>query len=549
MLADDLRTLDAGEVYTDTPTLEHYSTDASLFRMAPAVVVAPRSVDDLKKLVQCVVKKQASGENVSLTARAAGTCMSGGSLTESVMVDFTKHFNTIGEVEGEAEGTPAIAAEPGVYFRDLEKVLNEHGLMFPSYPASKELCAVGGIVSNNSGGEKTLAYGKTAKYVRELHVVLSDGNEYVIKPLTAAELEQKEALPTFEGELYRHLHQLIDLHYDIIESARPKVSKNSAGYALWDVWDHKTFDLTKLITGSQGTLGFVTKAKLGLVKPKPYRRLFIVYLKDIHHLASLTEEILTFKPESLESFDDHTFKLAVRYFPSLLGHMHANMFTLGLRFIPDLLRMLFRGVPKLTVLIELTGEQTTELDERVGKLADMLHREQVPHHIARTEGAMEKYWAIRRESFNLLRHRIKNRQTAPFIDDIVVRPETMSEFLPRLSRILDDYKDLMDYTIAGHIGDGNFHIIPLMNLHDPESRAAIRKLANEVYTLVFEFGGSMTGEHNDGLMRSPYLEQMFGPTVCNLFKQVKDLFDPHGIFNPHKKVGGNLEYSFAHLKQ
>jgi FAD/FMN-containing dehydrogenase len=207
-----------------------------------------------------------------------------------------------------------------------------------------------------------------------------------------------------------------------------------------------------------------------------------------------------------------------------------------------------KGVPKLVVLIELTDDAVPPLEERVQGLSAVLRREGLPFHVAVKERAMDKYWAIRRESFNLLRHRVKDRQTAPFIDDLIVRPESLSEFLPRLQIILDKYTHVMDYTIAGHIGDGNFHIIPLMNLHDPESRAAIRTLMGEVYTLVFEFGGSMTGEHNDGLIRSPYLEQMYGPTVCNLFREVKNIFDPHGIFNPHKKVGSSLDYSFAHMK-
>ncbi len=543
MLADELRALVEGEVMSDAPSLESYSTDASLFKVRPSVAVAPRHAADVKKLVQFAVKKQASGERVTLTARAAGTCMSGGSLTESVILDFTKYFSAIGEVEGKE-----IGVEPGVFFRNLEKVLNSNALMLPSYPASKELCALGGMIANNSGGEKTLAYGKTAKYVKELTVVLSDGNEYIFSPLNEEQLEEKKKLANFEGDIYRQLHRFLELHYDIVQHAKPHVSKNSAGYALWDVWDGKTFDLTKLFVGSQGTLGLVTHAKLALVKPKPYRRLFVVYMKDIHHLASFTHEILAFHPESLESFDDHTFKLALRYFPSLIGHMRANMFSLGLQFIPEVLRILVKGVPKLIVLIELTDDAVPSLEERVQGLSAVLRREGLSFHVAVKEQAMDKYWAIRRESFNLLRHRVKDRQTAPFIDDLVVRPESLSEFLPRLQFILDKYTHVMDYTIAGHIGDGNFHIIPLMNLHDPESRAAIRTLMSEVYTLVFEFGGSMTGEHNDGLIRSPYLEQMYGPTVCNLFREVKNLFDPHGIFNPHKKVGSSLDYSFAHMK-
>lgn len=543
MLADELRSLDAGEVYTDKPVLDAYSTDASIFRIRPEVAVAPRNAQDLKKLVQFVVKKRVHGDAVSLTARAGGTCMSGGSLTESVVLDFTKHFIHIGDVEGHRVGV-----DPGVFFRDLEKVLNANALMFAGYPASKEICALGGMIANNSGGEKTLAYGKTAKYVKELKVVLGDGNEYTFRSLNVEELEEKKKLNSFEGEIYRTVHGLLERHYGIVQHARPHVSKNSAGYALWDVWDGETFDLTKLFVGSQGTLGLVTHATLELVKPKTYKRLFVVYMQDIQHLGVFAHELLDFSPESIESYDDHTLKLALRHFPSLLPHMRSSMLSAVLRFIPEVLRIIRHGFPKLTVLIELTGDSVQDLDNRGRSLADLLRREKLRFHVAVSEKARNNYWSIRRESFNLLRKRTKNRTTAPFIDDMVVRPESLSEFLPRLEIILSKYAHIMDYTIAGHIGDGNFHIIPLMNLRDPESRAALRPLMDQVYTLVFEFGGSMTGEHNDGLIRSPYLEQMYGPTVCNLFRQVKEIFDPHGIFNPHKKVGSSMLYSMAHLK-
>jgi FAD/FMN-containing dehydrogenase len=170
----------------------------------------------------------------------------------------------------------------------------------------------------------------------------------------------------------------------------------------------------------------------------------------------------------------------------------------------------------------------------------------VPTHLTKSPQETQKYWTIRRESFSLLRKHVRNKHTAPFIDDIVVRPEYLPEFLPKLNKIFEQYPHLI-YTIAGHAGDGNFHIIPLMNLADPAERAIIPKLSDSVYDLVLEYHGSITGEHNDGLIRTPYVEKMFGSEVTGLFEQVKHILDPQNIFNPGKKVGGNLQYALDHI--
>ena len=167
--------------------------------------------------------------------------------------------------------------------------------------------------------------------------------------------------------------------------------------------------------------------------------------------------------------------------------------------------------------------------------------------IASSKTDVQKYWTIRRESFNLLRKHVEGKKTAPFIDDIIVRPEHLPQFLPELNRILDEYKNYMIYTIAGHPGDGNFHIIPLMDLSDEKSWNIILELSDKVYDLVLKYGGSITAEHNDGLIRTPYLEKMYGKEVHGLFEEVKRIFDPLNIFNPGKKVGGSIDYASKHI--
>src|SRR3989344_3097590 len=224
-LKEDIQKIIRGEVENYEATLKKYSNDASIIEVKPEVVVYPKDVEDLKHLVKFVSDRKKDNPSLSLTARSAGTDMSGGPLNDSIILDFLKYFNHIKEISGDIAVT-----EPGVYYRDFEEATKKQGMMFPSYPASKGICSIGGIVSNNSGGEKTLAYGKTEKYVLELKVVLSDGNEYTIKPLNKQELDEKMKQQDFEGDLYRQIFKLVSENNDKLKKAKPNVSKNSAGY-------------------------------------------------------------------------------------------------------------------------------------------------------------------------------------------------------------------------------------------------------------------------------------------------------------------------------
>jgi FAD/FMN-containing dehydrogenase len=404
------------------------------------------------------------------------------------------------------------------------------------------------MVNNNSGGEKNLLYGKTEKYVLELKVVLSDGNEYVVKPLSKKELDRKIKQKNFEGGIYRRIHNLIIKNQKVIIAAKPNVSKNSAGYYLWNVWDGKTFDLTKLIVGAQGTLGLVTEAKLGLVKIKKHSRMVIVFLNNLEPLAGVEEKILKYKPESFESYDDKTLKLAFKFFPQMLQAMKAkNMLKMMFQFLPDAWIMLTRGFPKLVLLAEFTGDDEARIVEHIKPLYRELQSLKVGVRVTPNEESGKKYWTIRRESFSLLRKRVKGKHTAPFIDDVIVHPEEIKEFLPKLNNILSRYKELV-YTIAGHAGDANFHIIPLVDFSDPRFHRDIKEVSEKVYDLVAEYNGSITAEHNDGLIRTPYLKKMYKPVVLKLFKEAKDIFDPYNIFNPRKKVNGDLDYAMQHIK-
>lgn len=527
-----------GDVLTDEETLDTYSRDASIFEVKPKLVVCPKDVNDVQYLVNFVKERK----GLSLTARAAGTDMTGGPLTESIVVSFTQYMNHVLKLDKKHT-----VVEPGLYYRDLEKEMDKLGVMYPSYPASKSLCALGGIIANNSGGEKSLTFGQTVDHVNKLKVVLADGNIYELKKLNKKELKAKMELNNFEGKIYRGIYNLCEKNYDLIKSAKPKVSKNSCGYFLWRVWDRKTFDLSKLFVGSQGTLGLWLNADINLVKKYKHSRLVTISLNNLNQISELITTVKKYNPESLESFDKQTLKLALEFIPEIAKKVHKSLFAFLWDFRKEAETTLIFGFPLFTVLVELTGDKEKEIQERADKLGEELSKEGIRNLVMRSEEEGEKYWIMRRESFNLLRQKVKDKMATPFVDDFSVKPEYLSEFLPQLYKLLED--NGIKPTLAGHVGDGNFHIIPLMDLKEEEERKKIPIILDQFTTLVHKYKGTITAEHNDGLIRTPYVEKQYGKKMVGLFEKVKDIFDEKNIFNPGKKVHGNIKFAMSHIKK
>jgi FAD/FMN-containing dehydrogenase len=209
---------------------------------------------------------------------------------------------------------------------------------------------------------------------------------------------------------------------------------------------------------------------------------------------------------------------------------------------------MFTGsLPKLILQVDFTGDDPEELKRKIADLAQKLK----PLH-PKTQVAIDnqelKYWLVRRESFNLLRKKIRDKHTAPFIDDFVIVPQHIAEVIPQVTDILKKHPEFI-FTVAGHVGDGNFHIIPLVDIKNPSVRTAIPEISKQVYSIISRYKGSITGEHNDGLIRTPFLEEMYGTHITDLFAQTKHIFDPKNIFNPGKKVGGSLDYAMSHIRQ
>lgn len=546
-MKDEIKKFFKGDIEDSNESLTKYSHDASIFTVRPELVLFPKDSDDVKALVKWINENKDKYPNLAITSRSAGTDMSGGSIGESLILDFTRYMNKLISFTDPL----TITVQPGMYYRDFEKITLEKGSILPCYTASKNINAVGGMFGNNSAGERTLKYGKTEDYIMESRVIFSDGREYIVKPLNKKELYSKIAQGDFEGEIYKSIYQLINSNKDEIKKAKPNVTKNSSGYYLWNVWNEEKeiFDLNKVLVGSQGTLGIATEITFRLVTPKPYTKLVVVFLRDIKTLPDLVNKILKYNPQTLESYDDKTFLLVLKYivsFTKLLGFK--NFLRLIFSFGPETIMTIRHGFPKLILLVEFTGDSKEEVNIAMkGALKDLKNVKKIGIHVVKNSFEAKKYWTIRHEAFNLIRYHLKKMKSEPFVDDVIVRPEMLPQFFPALYEILGEYKDKMTFAVGGHAGDGNMHIYTLLSPKDPELKDIVMRVSQKVYALVIKLSGSITAEHNDGIIRSPFLIQMFGEKIYKLFEETKNIFDSKNIFNPGKKVGATMDYIKDHI--
>lgn len=558
-----------GDVSIDIDELTARSTDWSLFKIMPDMIVFPKNAGDLETLVSFVNEwNQKSDEKLSLTARAAGSGMSGGSLNHSIIVDVTKYMDSIVDVTPGDFGIQSTrenfaypivgkaSVQPGMMYIPFEKETLKHNMLMPTFPASRKLAAIGGMVANNGAGEKSLKYGQNKDFVSSMKVILADGNEYDIAPMNYEQLKKCIAEKNFLGQITHEIYELIKKDFDLIKSKKPITSKNAAGYLIWDVINtdsiaefekgNGTFDLTKLIVGAQGTTGLISEVTYKLAPLEDKEEMIVSFVNDIHQLPKIVEVLKKHDLDTIELYDDNTFKIGVKFFGDFIkdkGFFKAIKYSV--RFLPEFWMAMTGGVPKFIVLAESSDADTAKVHAEVMAEFKDLQNEipDLKSFIVKGK-ASEKYWDFRHDSFKLLtEHSIKSRavgsgtRTAPFIDDIAVNPEFLPEYLPRLVKILDEYKDEFMYTIAGHLGNGNFHIIPLADMNKQQNKDHIIEISERVYELVLEYNGSITAEHNDGIVRTPFLAQMFGDDMMAVFTKVKNIMDPHNIFNPGKKIG------------
>jgi FAD/FMN-containing dehydrogenase len=524
---ESLRPYFNGDIDISTESRVTASRDASIFEVMPAGVISPTSVDDIKAVVNWATNETNQGRPVAFAARVGGTCMSGGPLTEGYVLDLKKYFHKAGAVDVTGR---TIRVQSGTMHLEVESAATQQGLLFAPYTSSRDICGIGGMIGNNASGEKSIKYGPTSDNVNELSVVLSDGNEYIFGPLTRAQVEQKKLLPTFEGHIYRKITALLEQHKRVIADHHPRTVKNAAGYQLWDLWDThgQVFNLARLFVGAQGTLGIVTEAELKLVALAHYSRMIVTPIAELTSLTEVVKTALHYNPASCETFDHYTYELAQKYLPDDAERAHVA------------------AGKHMVILSVFESDDQQEADITAGQAKEKL--EALGHETYWIDDAatIESFLTIRRKSFKmLLEHPTPHTRAEAFLEDTIVPLDHYGDFLQQLEAILHDYN--MIYTYAGHIGAGSIRLVPLVDVEAEGAADRIMELETKVNDLVIEFGGSISVDHNDGIIRTPYLEKQFGSQMVSVFGEVKNIFDPLNIFNPGKKIGGTYEYARDHV--
>lgn len=516
-----------GEIRTDSATRAAFSRDASIFEVVPQGVIAPKDADDLKTLVVMATKLAVQGRPTSFTARNGGTDMSGGSLTEGWVLDMNKHFNTVREID---DYHKRVRVGGGAMHRDVEKAARTKGLYFAPYTSSHEICGIGGMIGNNASGEKSLRHGPTSRHVDRLKVVLSDGNEYEFGPLTHRQLNEKLRQPGFEGDLYRGIVRILEDNKHLIATSHPRTPKNAAGYALWELWNEErtVFNLARLFIGSQGTLGIVTEAELKLTALPKYSRMIVTPVPIVNDLPTAVQTALKHKPAACEAFDRYTYELAKKYYPK------------------DAKRARLAAGKHLVLLTIFEGDNRDDVERASNAALDDLMHAGFDTETVEDRRVLDSFLFIRRKSTAmLLEHSKGQARGAAFLEDSVVPLEHYGNFLSDVEHLMQNTD--MIYTYAGHIGDGSIRLIPLVDSSRADAPQRIMELETSFNDLVLKYHGSISADHNDGLIRTPYLARQYGPHMIALFEQVKNLFDPLHIFNPGKKVFGSYDYALKHI--
>ncbi|MES2971166.1 MAG: FAD-binding oxidoreductase [Patescibacteria group bacterium] len=525
-----------GEVMTSADARRYFATDSSIFTMAPAIVVYPRSENDVRKTARFTWQLAERGRIIPITPRGLGTDQSGAALGSGIMLIFPAHMHRILELDGKSGD---VTLEPGINYGKLQQTLHTHNRFLPPYPASQEYSTVGGAIANNAGGERSIKYGSTAAFVQRLRVVLANGEVIEVRKLNKRELNKKLGLNSMEGEIYRQVDRLIEENHELIEKSILPVSKNSAGYALADIKKKDgSFNLIPLLVGSQGTLGIVTEATMTTELHSPHTTLVVAFVDDLSVAQEIINELRKFSelPATIEMVDNHLLEFVQAHNPALLK---------------DVLQPPFQ---KLALFIEFDN-LTDRIQKRMAKrTTKLLNHYQVPFRSETDPELKEQLWKIRHAASTILSHNESGAKPVPIIEDGVVPTERFQEFLEGVYDLFATHH--LPVSVWGHAGNAHLHVQPLLNLSQVGDRQKLFKLLEDYYTLVIRLGGSTTGEHGDGRLRGPFLEQLYGPAVYDLFRQIKSIFDPYGTMNPGVKIGVSLEdikpllrqeYDFSHL--
>ena len=509
-LADILRKRVSGEVRFDPFSRVLYSTDASIYQMEPVGVVIPRNVDDV-----LAVMEVARQNNIPVLPRGGGTSLAGQTVNHAIVLDFSKYLNQVLEINPE-EGWARV--QPGIVLDQLNRQLAPHGLQYAPDPTTSSRACVGGGIGNNTCGAHSVIYGKSLDHILEVDAVLTDGSQTHFRTLEAHELEAKLSGNGLEADIYRGGRRIAQDNLEEIKTRYPNIMRRVSGYNLDEFLSDDPFNMTRMVVGSEGTLCVVTEAKINLVPRPTMTALSILHFSDIVQASEAIVEVLKHSPSSVEVMDN----ILLQRSRESLGHSG------DLSFI--------EGDPGALLAVEFYGESEAELISKTRSLKDDIEGKRLAYACVNLLDTTDqnRVWNLRKGGLGLLMSIHGDAKPLPFVEDTAVDPENLGPFVRRFDEIVRSHGTEAAY--YGHASVGCLHIRPLVSLKDSQGVATMVAIADEISDLVKEYGGSLSGEHGDGIVRGVYTEKMFGPEIYRAFQELKNTFDPQGIMNPGKII-------------
>ena len=514
-----------GGVLTDDYSLGLYATDASVYQITPVVIVMP--LDEIDVLTAL---KIARAHQVTILPRGGGTSLAGQTVGKSMILDFSKYMQHLLELNVEERW---VRVQPGMVRDVLNDQLSQYGLHFAPDPATSSRANVGGMVGNNSSGTKSILYGKTVDHILEAKVALADGTLMHLKALNPEEYAQKASQNTREAEIYKGFKQIIDDNREEIIRRFPKVMRRVGGYNLDEFVHTDQWNLAKLITGSEGTLATTLEVKLNLEPLPAHKSVCVIHFSELLEAIRAVTPILNYQPAAIEILDSTVVELSRK-----------NLTTQrSCHFI--------EGHPAAILIVEFYGDTPEEVTARPQQMIAHLKSLGIgyayPHFLEGKE--YEDVWIIRKKGLGLMLGIKGERKPLPFIEDAGIPTSVLPEYIDRVLRICAKHQTQV--SMYAHASVGVIHVRPILDLRQGEDIERFKKIADETFALVQEYGGSWSGEHGDGLVRSPFNERFFGQQIYQALKAVKQLFDPENLMNPGKIVEAppmdqNLRYGAAY---
>lgn len=503
---------------------EKYLNDGGIFNILPNTVIKPKSSNDLKEIIQFIASKKNQDPSINITTCGAQTSYSGSSLSDSVILDTTKHFGRILK-----QSNKTVQVGSGVRIDILNKKISRNKKFVPCAPAANSRATIGGMLSTNSSNPLNLATGDISNFVIQLRVVLSDGIEYTIKPLTKKELDKKMAQENFEGQIYKKLFSLLERHHTRINNARPRVPRSNVGYNIWNIWmpNIQKFDLTKLFIGAEGTLGIITEATIKLEPIKKYKQIFFCEVDDEANFDEIITKIREIQPSQIIGFEYPDRKKIYRSLKDLSKQI-------GTGSIINLFVKTPISHNKYVLKVTFETQNKKELqkfDTKFKNICQELNVLQLP------EPSLV-------DIFDILQKKFETREQCPFLSDIAIPLHHLPIFLNQLHQLIQQYN--LPITISGDFGNGQIWFIPLKKMHKKKYKT-FQILNREINRLAMRYNGMLSTEYADGMTGGLWYEELYGPTINRVFKKIKNILDPQDIFNSHKKTGASKSWNDEHI--